>query len=303
MTDLSCECVHVDPLGGPVAPGEYPDGTFGGGPSTPGGGSSPLITDVSPNPIPANDPNVVLVVRGSGFEDGATILFGLVGLGDQVTTFVSDTEVTCNLTMKNAGLYTVQVRNPFPGNVLSNQFSVQVGAPPPDVTSVSPVTFRQPEVAAMTIIGTGFTPTTTVEIGNKPQVVTFVSDTELTVAAYDTMIQSPQAQIAVDVMEGLRGDFDTRIEVKGELTTLASITPNTVSQLAGGSLAVVGTGINKYTMLLIGASSINLTDPTPTGGTVPIPPNSTWLAIGDALPSHLLNGYEASNDLPVTVTA
>jgi hypothetical protein len=31
----SCECVHVDPLGGPVRPGEYPPGTFGGGPPRP----------------------------------------------------------------------------------------------------------------------------------------------------------------------------------------------------------------------------------------------------------------------------
>jgi uncharacterized protein (DUF1800 family) len=83
----------------------------------------PLISSISPSPI--NVGAFTLTISGSGFVNGATVSFGGSNL---MTSFVSSTQLTATGTASTSqvGAVVVEVTNPDPGSIGSNQVNAQV---------------------------------------------------------------------------------------------------------------------------------------------------------------------------------
>lgn len=91
-------------------PTALPETEEGGGEGE--GGAAPTATSLNPATAVIGDPDVTLSVTGTGFVDGAVIVFNG---GDETTTFVSETEVTTTVrpsTAVVAAAVPVSVRNP-----------------------------------------------------------------------------------------------------------------------------------------------------------------------------------------------
>ena len=64
--------------------------------AAPGGGTAPILTRLTPATVTLGAPSFTLHVHGTGFVDGAVIVFAG---HDEPTTWVSDTEVTTGVDM------------------------------------------------------------------------------------------------------------------------------------------------------------------------------------------------------------
>jgi murein DD-endopeptidase MepM/ murein hydrolase activator NlpD len=97
-----------------------------------GGGNSPTITSVEPDPVPGSDEAQPLTVRGSGFVEGAFVI--LDDLSDDrgpfenpdATSFVSSTELTRQATFgESAATWSARVENPDGTRSDAVQFEVE----------------------------------------------------------------------------------------------------------------------------------------------------------------------------------
>jgi hypothetical protein len=101
----------------------------------------PVLTTLAPNTATLGDPSFTLSVQGTNFDDGAVIVWNG---SDEVTTFVSATEVTTEVDMATATTaipISVQVRNL--DATLSNTLQFQLvdpPAPPADIPTLT-ITF------------------------------------------------------------------------------------------------------------------------------------------------------------------
>ena len=83
----------------------------------------PVVTGISPTQV--NVGTFTLTITGSDFVNGATVTFGSTTLA---TTFVSGTQLTASgtATAAQVGAVAVEVMNPEPGAISSNNMSAQV---------------------------------------------------------------------------------------------------------------------------------------------------------------------------------
>ncbi|HQR36323.1 MAG TPA: hypothetical protein PLK30_26600, partial [Blastocatellia bacterium] len=170
----------------------------------PGGGSSPAASFTINNPVPtisglnpnsatAGSAAFTLTVNGTNFVSGSTVNWN----GSARTTqFVSATQVTASITaadIVSVGSANVTVTNPTPGGGTSNQvaFTINANAPAPTTISISPsVGIAGGASFTLTVNGTNFTGSSTVNWKGNARATTFVSATQLTAVI-------PAADIAV----------------------------------------------------------------------------------------------------------
>jgi len=107
----------------------------------PGGGTSssinlavnnpvPAVASLSPSSAVAGGTNFVLTVNGSGFVNGAQVLYNG---SSRTTTFVSSSQLTAQITaadISTAGSANVSVSNPAPGGGVSNTLSFSITTNP-----------------------------------------------------------------------------------------------------------------------------------------------------------------------------
>jgi hypothetical protein len=85
-----------------------------------------LITSILPDEFPAGYPDTGGTVRGSGFEDGAVIVFGGA---DQATDFISDIQLNFTLPSSTSAEGPVQVSVRNPGGELTGEVTFTFIAP------------------------------------------------------------------------------------------------------------------------------------------------------------------------------
>lgn len=163
----------------------------------PGGGVSNSLTltvSVQPNPVPslrgllpgsvvAGSQPFELIVNGSSFVPGATVLWNGSA---RTTTYVSDTQLKAAILdtdVANVGTAEISVDNPAPGGGVSNPltFAITPPNPVPVVASISP------QIAGvgspgfiMTVTGSDFVPGAVVTWNGLPRLTQFVSSSQLT---------------------------------------------------------------------------------------------------------------------------
>ncbi len=121
-----------------VAAGCKVDGDNGNGDEPPKENPIPVLSSISPTSKVAHLPAFTLTATGSGFVDGAAIVFKGV---EKETAFVSSTELTCTITTEDTALFAVDselsapqanalvvARNPSPGGGDSNSMDFTIKA-------------------------------------------------------------------------------------------------------------------------------------------------------------------------------
>lgn len=136
------------------------------------------VTGLTPSSVVGDGPSFTLTVSGLGFTSQSTVLWN----GQpQITTFVSATQLTAQIPATNIitpGSAAVSVTDPTYGN--SNSQTITINVPPLAISSISPtsVTVGGPAFT-LTVLGKGFTATSTVEWNGVALTTTQISPIEL----------------------------------------------------------------------------------------------------------------------------
>jgi hypothetical protein len=226
---------------------------------TPGGGTSapvvfvvsapnpvPTITTLSPSSAMVGGSAFTLTVNGTNFISASVVNFnGVV----RTTTYISATQLTATILasdIASAGTYNVTVTNPAPGGGTSSAVTFTVNNPAPTISTLSPTSATAGGTGfSLTVNGSGFVATSTVNFNGTAKTTTYVSATRLT-----AVIQ------AADIATG--GNFNVTVTnpspgggtssaliftVNNPVPVLSSIAPTTV--IAGSpAFTVTATGTN-----------------------------------------------------------
>ena len=128
--------------------------------------------------------SVNVVATGTGFATGSTLAFSGTGITVSNSQIVSATQLNATLTI--ASTATTGARTVTVGNSMSTTpvtFTVTAASTTPKLTAITPATGVLGNAVTVTLIGTGFTPNTTVVTGDADLPVlqtTYVSATQLT---------------------------------------------------------------------------------------------------------------------------
>lgn len=152
--------------------------------------AQPAITNLTPNSATAGQvDNVPITVTGSGFADGAVVVFGSADLN---TTFVNETSLTALIPpgeLSTPGTVQVKVRNPAPGNEVSNGVSFTITGTPA-ITNLNPAKAVAGSAGfTLTITGTNFLSGSVVEFDGELLTPTAITETTL-------QVDVPAAKIA-----------------------------------------------------------------------------------------------------------
>jgi sugar lactone lactonase YvrE len=141
------------------------------------------VSSLSPGNITATSTGFTLTVNGTNFISTSTVQWNG---STRSTIFVSSTQLTASITTADitaAGTAQITVTSPTPGGGTSNAIAFTVNNPAPTVSSFSPATAVAGTAAfTLTVNGTGFVSTSTVQWNGSARSTTFVSSTELTAA-------------------------------------------------------------------------------------------------------------------------
>jgi hypothetical protein len=165
---------------------------------TPGGGTSnattftinaanplPSIASLSPASAVSGSAAFTLTVSGSGFIAASIVNWNGTALA---TTYVSATTLTASVPagdIASAGSASVTVFNPAPGGGTSNvkMFTINATNPLPSITSLSPTSaVANGPAFTLTVNGSNFVGTSTVNWNGAALTTTYVSATQLTAA-------------------------------------------------------------------------------------------------------------------------
>src|SRR4029077_12941517 len=141
----------------------------------------PFISSLSPASKTAGDAAFTLTVSGINFIGGSVVRFNGT---DRVTTFVSLTQVTAQLTAADvavSGTPPITVFNPLPGGGISNSSVLTVNNPIPTLTGILPTSATAGDAAFQLVVsGTNFNTGSMVRMNGVDRPTTFVSATQLT---------------------------------------------------------------------------------------------------------------------------
>jgi len=237
-----------------------------------------VITRVAPGSGPTTGGTTV-VITGSGFVPGSTILFG----GTPLTgvTIVNGTTITGVTPPGTAGTVPVTILTPGGGTfTLNNGFTYTPvggdGGTAPTIGTINPNNGPTTGGTGVTITGTGFTPGATVVIGGTPATgVTVVNPTTITantppgtVGPANVTVTNPNGQSTI-----LPNGFTyTATATGGAAPTVGTITPNSGPTTGGTPITITGTGFTPGSTVNVGgtpATGVTVVNPTTITATTP----------------------------------
>src|SRR5438876_3977050 len=141
----------------------------------------PTTTSISPTSTTAGSAQFTLTVNGTKFVSTSTVNWN----GSALTTnFVSSIQLTAIVPAANvatAGTASITVVNPPPAGGTSNSVTFTINNPVPTTTSISPTCIAAGSADfILTVNGTKFVSTSTVNWNGAPLATSFVSSTQLT---------------------------------------------------------------------------------------------------------------------------
>jgi hypothetical protein len=197
----------------------------------------PLPTVTSINPESGSSAGgTPVTITGSGFITGATTV-EIGGVAASSVQVISDTELTAVAPANALGAAEVVVADANGASTGGPAFTYVTTSPPsqaPTVTSISPESGPSEGGTTVTIIGSGFTPSTTVEIGGlAASFVEVLSETEL------TAVTPPHLEGAVEVVVADSNGTSTG-GPKFTFATPPSVVLPAISDAFGGVLSSTG---------------------------------------------------------------
>ncbi|MCL5289261.1 MAG: IPT/TIG domain-containing protein [Acidobacteria bacterium] len=237
---------------------------------------APTVTSVVASSGPTSGGTVV-IVNGTNFQAGATILFGSTPATGLV--LLSATQYQATTPAQAAGAVSVRVTNADgQSGTLASAFTY-VAAPAPTVTAVSPGTGPATGGTTIAITGTNFVTGAAVLVGGVAATnVVVLSSTSISAdtpshaaGTVSVQVRNPDGQIG-----SLPGSF-----VFVAAPTIGSVLPNSGPTAGGTAITIAGTGFQAGASVIVGGvsatsvvvvSAISITAVTPAGtaGTVAV---------------------------------
>jgi uncharacterized repeat protein (TIGR01451 family) len=169
----------------------------------------------------------------------------------ETTTFVSSTQLTANVAaaqLTQGALLSVQVLNAgTTASAPASAINLEVDNPTPAITQLAPTAFiTGTSNGVVTVTGTGFVPTTTLQVGGAARATTFISTTQLGVAltAADLAAAGSLSLTAVNPAPSGGTSAAAAITVSNPMPAITSMTPSTVIAGTTSATTVTVTGIN-----------------------------------------------------------
>ncbi|MCL4784394.1 MAG: putative Ig domain-containing protein [Bryobacterales bacterium] len=210
-------------------------------------GQTPTVTTLTPNSV-IEDQNVdqVITVAGTGFVTGSVAVFGTT---DLVTTFESATSLKATIPaslLGTPGVVKVKVRNPAPGNEISNEVDFTVVGIPA-ISGINPNTAVEGSPAfTLTVSGSNFVSASSVVFGGTTLTPDTTSDTQLTVTIPAASIATAGTKQVLVRNPGVPDSNTVNFTVTPAplpAPTLSQLNPS--AAIAGsGPLAITVTGTN-----------------------------------------------------------
>lgn len=218
-------------------------GTGSSGNSTP----APTVTSISPTSVTAGSSGFTLTVNGTGFSSATTLQLG--GVADQ-TTYVSATQLTATVApaqLIDGGQLAVIAVNDGESSAAGAAVNLQVNNPAPVITLLTPsIELVDATSSALTVVGTGFVPDTTIQVNGSNRTTTYTSSTQVNVllTAADLAATGSLSLTAVNPSPGGGTSAATTIPINNPAPGLGILSSNAVVATASGSVTVTVTGTN-----------------------------------------------------------
>jgi len=203
------------------------NGSTGGGGG--GGNNAPTITSISPTSVPAGSASFTLTVNGTGFISTTTIQVGTV---DEQTSYVSSTQVTASVPaaqVVSGGQLAVIALNGTSSSGSGTPINLSVDNPAPTITQVSPSSLLAGNPSAtLTVTGTGFVPTTAIDVNGAARATTYTSSTQVSVAlnASDIASSGNLSITAVNSAPGGGTSSATTVAVTNPFPIIGQVSPD-----------------------------------------------------------------------------
>ncbi len=241
-------------------------GCGGGGSSSAGGGSTttpaPAVSSISPAKVTAGSSALSLTITGSGFSETSAVQ---VGGTTESSTYGSSTQLTATVPasqlVSGAELAVVVLD----GSVISSPINLEVDNPTPAITSVAPASeLTGATPAVITVTGTGFVPTTVINVNGAARSTTFTSSTQVSVAltAADVAAATSLSLTAVNPTPGGGTSTATAVAVvaANPSPTLSALNPaSLVVGAASPVITVTGTNFLSSTVIEVNGSARSTT--------------------------------------------
>jgi len=210
---------------------------------------APTITSLNPTSRTVGGEAFTLTVNGTNFISSSSVQWNGSSRG---TTFVSTTQLTAAITAADiaaAGTISVTVVNPAPGGGNSNAQTFTVNNPVPSISSLSPAIASAGGAAfTLTVNGTNFVSSSTVQWNGSSRTTTFVSSTQLTAAIAATDIATG-GTISVTVVNPSPGG--------GTSNAQTFTTNNPTPALSSLSPPSVAAGSPAFTLTVTGSNFVS----------------------------------------------
>ena len=262
--------------------------------SAPGGGTSgefsfavenpfPVLTGLSPPSAPAGSLDTPLTATGSGFATDAKMTFGTLDLAVTASSATSITAIIPAAQLAAGGSQYVTISNPAPGGGTSTSIAFTVTNPNITITSVIPplATAGDPQ-QSVSVVGTGFVLSSTVDFNGTPLATTYVDATHLN-AQIPASLLLVAGTFPVSVTSPPPGggtSAPVTFQVKNPTPVLASLSPNTGFYHGPDATVLVnGSGFLATTVVRAGGTSLSTTYMTPNQLSV-LMPATLFLSLG-----------------------
>jgi trimeric autotransporter adhesin len=153
-------------------------GGGGGGTTTP----TPTVASISPTSVTAGSGPLTLTVNGTNFLSSTTVE---VGGADDATTYVSAAQVTATVEpaqIASGGSFSVIALNGTTTSGSGTPVNLTVNNPAPTISATTPsAEFVGTTAPSVVVIGTGFVPTTIIDVNSAARTTTYVSATQMNV--------------------------------------------------------------------------------------------------------------------------
>ena len=217
----------------------------------------PTFTSVAPGNVLLGSTAASVTVNGTNFVPGVALS---VNGTPVATTYVSATQLMAALTadsFSKAAPLLLNVINPQPGGGASGTSSLAVNNPAPVIASLSPSTVVvNAPAATVTVSGTGFLPTTVLQVNGATRSAMYVSGTQLTVP-FTTADFATVQTFAVSATNptpggGAAAPVNLTVTAKPAATpAITSVSPTTlVAGSASTFLTVRGTNVGSTSKVL-----------------------------------------------------
>src|SRR5438067_3036255 len=237
----------------------------------------PTITSISPTSTTAGSAQFTLTVNGTKFVSSSTVNWNGSAL---TTTFVSSIKLTAIVPAANvatAGTASITVVNPPPSGGTSNSVTFTISNPVPTTTSISPTcTAAGSADFTLTVNGTKFVSTSTVNWNGAPLATTFVSSTQLT-ATVPASLVATAGTASITVVNPSPGGGTSNVQTFTIANTPAITSPLTATGPVGVAFSYTITATNNPTSY----TAVGL----PPGLKLETPPPSSDLGLIDGTPT------------------